>query len=347
MSRARNRHTASLVATLLVAAALLSGCETALHVIAFAGGEDLVWPLPPSAARLHYDGSIDIAHGMPPALRAAAGVDAPSLTRVPLRVAARGTLLAIVDRERGTVQLNDRALAQTLILKTEDGRPLLGARDVALDGLRRVYVIEGGSNRIGVYDDSGRLLHRFGMDRQWRRPARLAIDVLGNRLYVADDFLNQVFVFSLDGAYLLTIGRHGRDESMFNGLADIAVDPAGNLVTVETTMRRVQMFLFNGQWKRTIALANGPYALVEPVAVTFEEDGTAYVADRYREAIVIFDREWRPLMTLGGLGRGPARFSGLIDIEFDPRERRLYTCETGFPRIQMFRRSEAPWQPFP
>jgi sugar lactone lactonase YvrE len=328
-------------------AALLSACGTVLHVVTQAGGEGLSWPLPPAAARLHYEGAFDVAQGAAPPMRVITGVDAPSLTQVPLRVAARDTLLALVERERGSVQVHDRAHSRSFLLKAESGAPLVGARDVAIDDFQRLYVIEGGAGRIGVYDASGKRLRRFGSDHVWRRPARLALDTLRDRLYVADDFLDQVLVFSLNGAYLFTIGEHGWEPGRFNGLADLTVDAAGHLVTVETTAHRVQRFTPEGRWQRVLTPASGPQAPVEPVAVAVEEDGTLYVADRYREQLLVYDADGQPLLALGGLGREPARFSGLVDLELDPRARRLYTCETAFPRVQVFRRSEQPWRPYP
>jgi DNA-binding beta-propeller fold protein YncE len=286
--------------------------------------------------------------GQAPGLRIVTGHDViPSQLQAPCRVAAKDNMIVVVDRERGRVRVYNRVNLRAFVLLTKSGQVLTGVSDVAIDDFQRIYVTESTLGRVAVYDSSGRLLRRFGSTLRWQRPARLVLDQLHNRLYVAESFLNRIFVISPHGNYLLTIGEHGQGPGKFNGLADLAVDKRGNIFTVETTNRRVQKFSPAGKWLQIVIEGKRVGDLTEPVAIAVEEDGSLYVADRYLQALLVFDSEGQRLMKLGGLGRKPGRFNGLADVAYDAGARRLYTCETGFPRIQMFRRSNFNWRPFP
>lgn len=325
----------------------LAACQPALDFLAHAGDGEIVWPLPPEAARLRYEGALDVTYGPTPPLRTLAGVEeSPSFLQIPWRVAARDSLFAIVERERGTVLVHNRAAATSFFLRDATGAAVLtGARDAAFDEFHRLYVAEGAAGRVAIYEDNGRLRARFGSNLLWRNPARLALDAPRQRLYVADEFLNSVFVFSTDGTYLFRFGEHGDAPGQLNGLADIAVDPQGDVLTLEATARRLQVFDPQGKLKRVLPVP--PDALVQPVALAVGANGTLYIADHFRESLVILDGDGRPLLTLGGLGRGPGKFDGLSDLAYDAAGGRLYSCETGFPRIQIFRRTAAPWKPAP
>lgn len=326
----------------------IAACQPMVQIIARAGDDGLVWPLPPAAARLYYDGSLDLVARLTLPLRIITGQGTdPSQLQTPLRVAARGSLIAVVERVRGQVQVYDRVGNRTFTLQAETGGPLLAIRDVAIDEFQRIYVAESVPARISVYNNHGELLNRFGSPSLWTKPARIALDLPRGLLYVADLFLGSIYIFTQEGAFLLDFGERGQGPGQFTNLADLGADHRGNILTIETSPPRMQRFSPQGKWLNTIVMGDGKDTVPEPVALALEPDGTLYLADRYREAVVILDPEGKTITTIGGLGRDPGRFNGLADIAFDPEAGRLYTCETGSSRLQMFRRSTVAWGPYP
>ena len=338
----------SLAAPLLLIAVLaISACQPVVHFIAHAGGEEnLVWPLPPAAARLRYEASFDLVQGMSPALQTISGQDiVPSLRQQPLRVSARGFTIVTVERERGTVQVYKKSGIGSYVLRTQTGEVLQGALDAVIDEFDRIYVSQGSPAQVSMYDETGEFIRSFGVDRIWKKPARLALDQLRGRLYIADTFMERIFVFSLDGAFLFEFGEGGSKLGQFSGLSDLVVDHYGNLWILESGNRRIQYIRPGGRKMQILEL--DPATIVEPVSLAREPDGTLYVTDRYQESLVVLSPEGKFITRIGGLGREPGRFSGISDVSFNPDTYRLYTSEVGFPRIQMFRRTIVPWQPFP
>ncbi len=332
---------------LLIAILGISACQPVVHFITHAGGEEnLAWPLPPAAARLRYEASFDLVQGMSPALQAISGQDiVPSLRQQPLRVNARSFTIATVERERGTVQVYKRSGIDSYVLRTQTGEVLQGALDTVIDEFDRIYVSQGSPPQVSMYDETGEFVRSFGADLVWKKPARLALDQLRGRLYIADTFMERIFVFSLDGAFLFEFGEGGDKLGQFSGLSDLAVDHNGNLWVLETGNRRIQYIRPGGRKMQILEL--DPAAVVEPVSLARDPDGTLYITDRYLEALVVLSPEGKFITRIGGLGREPGRFSGISDVSFNPDTQRLYTSEVGFPRIQVFRRTDTPWLPFP
>jgi len=318
-----------------------------VHFIAHAGGEaNLVWPLPPAAARLRYEMSFDLVQGISPTLQAISGQGAmPSLRQQPLRVSARGFTIVTVERGRGTVQVYKKSGIDSYVLRTQSGEVLQGALDTAIDEFDRIYVSQGSPARVSMYDETGEFIRSFGADRIWKKPARLALDQLRGRLYIADTFMERIFVYSLDGAFLFEFGEGGSKLGQFSGLSDLVVDHYGNLWVLESDNRRIQYIRPGGEKMKILNL--DPAAVVEPVSLAIEPDGTLYVTDRYQEALVVLSPEGKFITRIGGLGREPGRFSGISDVSFNADTQRLYTSEVGFPRVQVLRRTNTPWLPFP
>ena len=71
------------------------------------------------------------------------------------------------------------------------------------------------------------------------RPKGLALDSRGD-LWITDAYLDQVSVYSTDGAYLISIGVSGSD--LFNFPAGAASHPDGRIVIVDSLSRRLHVF---------------------------------------------------------------------------------------------------------
>lgn len=330
---------------LLLSGFSLTACQGFMEIVTQSGDEGLVWPLPPTPARLRYDGEVDINQVMPAYVALATGSRQLIQPVRPFRVAASAGLMAVIDRDRGNAFIIDRFRNSVQAFKYRNGSELTAVRDVAIDGMKRIYLLDSLMKQVAVFQDNGNFIRRFGAALLWTNPDRLAVDPVRQRLYVADSFQGRVYAFSLSGVFLYLFGEQGTNRGRFSGLSDLAVDMAGNLYILESATLRIQKFDPQGAWQETIELDKRFFR--EPVAIAVEKDETIYVADRDQSRVVILDQTGQAILQLGGLGRRRGKFTGLADISFDRYRQQLYTAEADLSRIQVFRRTPEDWLPYP
>jgi DNA-binding beta-propeller fold protein YncE len=128
-------------------------------------------------------------------------------------------------------------------------------RDIAIGKEGRLYVVDGGNFRVGVFDRDGRWLRSFGsigkQYGQFARPKEIAVDPAGN-VYVVDTAFGNFQIFDPDGALLLFIGaRNERDgPARYMLPSGIAVDEDGRVYVVDQWFRKLEVY-------RPAALAAG------------------------------------------------------------------------------------------
>lgn len=332
----------------LLLAINLAACQNFLEVVTQAGDDGLVWPLPPTPARLIYEEQIDINQTMSAYIGLATGSGQNIQMIRPYRVAADKDLIAVVDQDRGSAYVIDRYRNTVTALKynnDSNGGSLTAVRDVAIDDMKRIYLLDSLKGQVVVFQDNGRFIRQFGAAILWSKPDRLAVDAIRQRIYIADSFQGRVYVFSLSGVFLYMFGEQGKDQGRFSGLSDLTVDMDGNLYILEASTRRIQKFDPHGAWLQVIHLDKEYFR--EPVAIGVEESDVIYVADRDRSQVVILDNTGKHILSLGALGWGRGKFVDLTDISFDQSRQRLFTSEAGSSRLQVFRRTPEDWLPFP
>ncbi len=175
----------------------------------------------------------------------------------------------------------------------KDGR-FRGISGIALRD--RIYVADGAErvqifSRDGVYID--KLANRSGEPPLMRRPGPIAVDGQG-RLYVADEGLARVRVFSAKKELLYELGDEESSAHRYKGFTDIALDGDTQLYVLASTVsnehvvhvyrdkRRVFSFGFAAQ-------ARGGLAEPTTLAVPPGKRTTVYVHDRLRQALSAFE----------------------------------------------------------
>ena len=78
-------------------------------------------------------------------------------------------------------------------------------------------------------------------------PTSLAFDKEWN-VYVADEWLNRISIFSRDGEYLGKWGMPGDGDGELHGPSGLAFDQDDNLYLVDSLNNRIQKFTRNGQF---------------------------------------------------------------------------------------------------
>ena len=110
--------------------------------------------------------------------------------------------------------------------------------NLAFDADGNVYVTDTWNRRIQKFDTSFEYITEFRFDEDPGMigyPSGVAVDENFNvYVTVADDTASdEIVVFEPDGDFLRTIGQRGTGLGLFNSVVSIALDPDGNLYTVD------------------------------------------------------------------------------------------------------------------
>jgi DNA-binding beta-propeller fold protein YncE len=163
------------------------------------------------------------------------------------------------------------------------------------------------------YDPSGRLVDSWG-EGLFIWPHGFFLDDDGN-IWTTDargaaGKGHQVMKFTQDGRLLMTLGTAGvagAGRNTFDGPADVAVAPNGDVFVVDGHGNdRVVKFSADGdfilEWGEE---GSGPGQFNEPHSLAFDSQGRLFVGDRLNERIQVFDQnghylaEWDGIMASG------------------------------------------------
>lgn len=332
---------------------VVTACQGLFETVTNAGDDRLVWPLPPVPARLRYEQEIELSQRATTTVGLLTGMHDALLTIQPHRVSISKDILAVVDRQTGAGYVIDRYRNSVIELKyTDETKPqyigeskVIHAMDVAVDDMKRVYLLDSTGRQVIVFQDNGRFIRKFGAGVMWGQPDRIAIDEIRQRVYVTDTFQRRIYVFSVSGVFLYTFGDQGKEQGRFDKLVDIAVDSVGNLYVLEAMPLRIQVFDSLGKYIKSISLDKQEFR--EPVAITVESNQFVYIADSYQNMVMLMDMQGRTILKIGGLGRRLGKFSDLSDLDFDQQWQRLVTAETSTARLQLMRRTAEDWSSLP
>ena len=226
------------------------------------------------------------------------------------------------------------------------GRELLGGVAVALGEGDDVYAIVRQAYLIGVLrmtiggtpgDEVA--LGMFGGegdgDGEFVWPTGLAVGPDHN-VYVTDEWLDRVTVFSQDGDYIGHWGETGSAEGQLRGPSGIDVDANGDLYVVDTQNDRVQKFtpdgVFLGAWGSS---GSGAGELDRPWGLTAAGDGNVYVADHKNHRVQKFTADGGYLAQFGTYGTGAGELNRPAAVAVDP-DGDVYACDWGNSRVQVF-----------
>jgi sugar lactone lactonase YvrE len=158
------------------------------------------------------------------------------------------------------------------------GSRLKNAAGLASDG-KNVYVVDAGHSRVLEFDGNGVLLRSMGHAAvgpgQLVAPVSVAIGT-GGRVYVTDDGLKRVVVFTSDGSPARTFGSIGHPFG-------IAVAPVGNVWVSDYSAQRLYEFTSGGRAIRVVSAGSSPRGAASDSA------GNLYVADSSAQKVLTFN----------------------------------------------------------
>ena len=219
--------------------------------------------------------------------------------------------------------------------------------DVAIDSEGVLYVLNRGGPEISIISEYKRVtrctvdeeyLGEFGTggikDGDFWWPSSIAIDS-EDQVYVADEALQRISVFSKQGDFLSKWGTEGTGDGQLNRPSAITFDPEDNLYLTDSLNHRVQKFTregrFLGSWGEA---GTGPGQFNMPWGIALDGEGQVYVSDWRNDRIQKFDADGKFLAQWGTSGEGAGQFYRPSGLSVD-KEGNIYAADWGNERVQV------------
>ena len=206
---------------------------------------------------------------------------------------------------------------------------------------KRITVCTVGEDYIGEIGNAGRLGGEM-MDSGesdapgsmvW--PTSVALDKAGN-VYVSDEWLNRIAMFSSDGEWLGAWGTQGDADCEVDQPAGIAFDSEDNLYVVDTGNNRIQKFTKDGQFlAKWGQQGSGDGEFDMPWGIGLDADNNVYIADWRNDRIQKFAPDGSFLMAFGESGPEDGQFNRPADVAVD-KEGLIYVADWRNDRVQVF-----------
>ena len=333
-----------------VLSAILGGC-TPLAPQPGVEQTELYFPAPPDTARFVFERTVQ------------RGTDLASSDEGGLRRAFTGETGADIALAkpfdvtvcRGTVYISDTVSRSVVVFDTTKPRVFEIGRDepgmlrkplgLATDDECNLYVADGTTRTVLIYDRDGQFVKALGGQTWFERLSHVSVDPGGTRIYAVDtggvgSEAHWIRVFDIQtNEHLYDIGARGSEAGQFNLPRDITMGPDGSLYVVDGGNFRVQVFNPDGEFVREIGSLGRLYGqFARPKGVAVDMDGNVYVSDSAHGNFQIFDAQGELLLFVGSrsetLDRAVYMLPAGIDVDEDGR---VYMVDQYFRKLDIFR----------
>jgi sugar lactone lactonase YvrE len=176
-----------------------------------------------------------------------------------------------------------------------------GPTGVAVDGAGNVYVADKGNNIIRKITSAGVVssvagysgsewigyVDAIGANAKFNRPAAIAVDAAGTKLYVADPNNYAIRVISLADGSVTTLAGSPVQTDLIGQPSSLALDASGNLFVADLSGRIIEITPNNGLYTIAGALNSTGYVngagtaarFNSPQGITVDAAGNIYVTD--------------------------------------------------------------------
>jgi DNA-binding beta-propeller fold protein YncE len=216
--------------------------------------------------------------------------------------------------------------------------------DLALGANDTVYVVNRSyENRpdgihITVCTLNEEFIREFGScgegDGEFIWPSGIALDGEEN-VYVTDEWLNRISIFSKHGNFLRHWGNPGAGDGELHGPAGLAFADDGTLMLVDSKNHRVQKFTPDGRYLGQFgSFGSGPGQLNLPWGIALDKDGLVYVADWRNDRVQKFTADGQWVASFGRSGKAVGQFNRPSGVAVD-EDGEIYVADRENDRVQI------------
>ena len=137
-------------------------------------------------------------------------------------------------------------------------------------------------------------------------------------VYLADEYLDRISIYSPDGEYLSKWERPGTGDGEWNNPSGLAFGADGRLYVVDSANHRVQILTKDGEYiSQWGEFGSGPGQFNMPFGISADSAGNVFVADWRNDRIQKFTADGKFLMEFGETGDGPGQLARPTDVAVD------------------------------
>ena len=148
------------------------------------------------------------------------------------------------------------------------------------DGL--VYVCNSINQCIEVFKGEGTFVRQFGVGLL---SSPYGVTINNKQVYVADARKHKIFIFTLEGQLVRTVGTQGRWNGQLHWPTAVAISPDGDMYVTDYNNHRVQVFDSDGVFLREFGFGQ----LSHPHDIVITADGYVLVGDYMAMCVVVFN----------------------------------------------------------
>ncbi|MCH7880269.1 MAG: 6-bladed beta-propeller [Proteobacteria bacterium] len=345
-----NKPGSSLFHLLLLAIFLFqAGCATIPDSVQV---EKPVFPPPPDQPRFHYQQSLISSADVEQEGKEAAFkrlITGQARTGFgmgkPFAVSVHQGRVFVSDTQQRKVHAFDKREGRYFEIGTTPPGELSKPMGLDVDRDGNLYVCDASMKRVVVFDRDGNYLRTLGHRDLFSRPAGLAVDPDGKKVFVVDtggvssDWHRVVVLDAQTGEFLYNISQRGSGEGELNLPRDAVIAADGNLYVVDGGNFRIQVFSQQGEFIRSfgdIGRRGGQFS--RPKGIGSDKDGNIYVSDAAFGNFQIFNPAGQLLLAVGRRDSraGPANFMLPAGLDVD-EDGRVYMVDQYFRKVDVFR----------
>jgi len=263
----------------------------------------------------------------------------------PYSVAVYRGRVFVSDTGAHNIRVFDIPARRYFVIGEEGAAELRMPLGIDTDRHGNLYVCDGSLKVVKVFDKDGKFLRQLGGLEWFSKPASVAVDPNGERVYVVDiggtsSDEHRIRVFDAhSGQHLLDIGKRGVEDGEFNLPKDATVAKDGTLYVSDAGNFRVQAFSPDGKFLRkfgSIGLRSGQFS--RPKEIATDSAGNVYVIDSSFGNAQLFNPQGQLLMALGVRSArdiaGRYMLPSGVAVDEDDR---VYVVDQVYRKVDVFR----------
>jgi len=263
----------------------------------------------------------------------------------PFAVSVHRGRIFVSDTVKRMVNVFDKPEARYFEIGVSPPGELFKPMGLDVDKHGNLYVCDASMKQVIVFDRDGNYLRTLGERDNFSRPAGIAVDPDGNRVFVVDtggvksDWHRIVVLDAQTGELLNTISHRGNQPGELNLPRDLTIAADGYLYVVDGGNFRIQVFTQQGEFIRAfgeIGRQGGQFS--RPKGIGSDKAGNIYVADAAFGNMQIFNPQGQLLLAVGNRNsrHGPANFMLPAGLDVD-EDGRIYMVDQYFRKVDVFR----------
>lgn len=304
--------------------------------------QKLVWPSPPDKARIEYVASAQNFQdlGMEEGFFSkiydfVMGNEEPTISS-PFGMHTDGNRVYVTDPSSRVLHIFDKKENEQITVRGTDSETFLYPIDVVSDSKGNIFVSDSVRAKVYVFEENGDYSYTIKLP-MLQRPVGIALSPNDKYLYIVDALASKIYITTLKGKLIKSIGKKGSQDGEFNKPTFIDVANDGKIYVSDSMNHRIQIFDNDGNFIHKFGqLGQNIGDFGSPRGIALDTHNNIYVSDVMFNNIQIFNKNGELLMVLGSYGTGYGEFALPEDISIT-KDDTIYVSDTNNKRLQVFK----------